>query len=183
MALILGKVVDVLVTACGFFVVEIAPTCQLSGSRLLGDPSIDSILFVMRPIHGIRADCIQSCMLPGPEQEAVRIVTSLLRCAGHWGIPPSFALRCSMRFPAIDLRSFDLFESSCLWAFRTYWRLGPFCLPNLLTEKDFRLSFSAPYSRKPPKVPQFATSLTYLRKMDDNKKSLHHCTSAIRNRT
>ena len=55
MALILGKVVDVLVTAYGFFVVEIAPTCQLSGWRPLGDPSVDSILFVTRPIHGICA--------------------------------------------------------------------------------------------------------------------------------
>ena len=64
MAFIRGKVVHVLVTACGFFVVEIAPTCQMSGWRLLGAPSVDSVLFVTRPMHGICVDCIQSGMLP-----------------------------------------------------------------------------------------------------------------------
>ena len=93
MASILGKVVDVLVTACGYFVVEIAPTCQLSGWRLLGDPSVDSILFVTRPIHGICADCIQSSMLPGPEQEAARIVTSLLYLGKFFGFSRNFRWR------------------------------------------------------------------------------------------
>ena len=87
MALILGKVVDVLVTACGFFVVEVPPlaSCPVADSleiRLL----IRFCLFVTRPIHGICADCILSSMLPGAEQEAARIVSSVLRCAGHRGV-------------------------------------------------------------------------------------------------